>query len=126
MKISIITPVFNGKKTIRETLKSVVNQEYGNIEHIVIDGHSTDGTLETISDYNHQIAKVVSEPDQGIYDALNKGIRLSTGDIIGILHAGDLTPTIESYEESRRTSRDKIRIAVMVIFNMWTRMIRKK
>ena len=90
MKISIITPVFNGKKTIRETLKSVVNQEYGNIEHIVIDGHSTDGTLETISDYNHQIAKVVSEPDQGIYDALNKGIRLSTGDIIGILHAGDL------------------------------------
>jgi len=90
MKLSIITPVFNGKKTIRETINSVLNQEYRNIEHIIIDGHSTDGTMETISDYNHQIAQVVSEPDQGIYDALNKGIRLSTGDIIGILHAGDL------------------------------------
>ena len=90
MKISIITPVLNGKKTIRETINSVLNQEYANIEHIVIDGHSIDGTLETISDCTHRIAKVVSEPDRGIYDALNKGIRLSTGDIIGILHAGDL------------------------------------
>ena len=90
MKVSIITPVFNGKKTIRETINSVLSQEYRNIEHIVIDGYSTDGTLEMISDYNHRIAKVVSEPDRGIYDALNKGIQLSTGDIIGILHSGDL------------------------------------
>jgi glycosyltransferase len=90
MKVSIITPVFNGQGTIGETIENVLNQEYKNIEHIIIDGNSTDGTLEMITDYTHQIAKVVSELDQGIYDALNKGIRLSTGDIIGILHAGDL------------------------------------
>jgi glycosyltransferase len=111
MKVSIITPVFNGKKTIRETLNSVLNQEYRNVEHIVIDGHSNDGTLEMISDFNHQIAKMVSEPDQGIYDALNKGICLSTGDIVGILHAGDiyahdrvLRRVVEGFEKQNKDS----------------------
>lgn len=90
MKVSIITAVMNGKGTIRETIESVLGQEYKNIEHIIIDGNSTDGTLEMIAGYKDQIAKTISEPDQGIYDALNKGIRISSGNIIGILHAGDL------------------------------------
>lgn len=111
MKISIITPVFNGRETIRETINSVLNQEYRDIEHIVIDGHSTDGTLEMITGYRDQIAKMVSEPDQGIYDALNKGIRLASGDIIGILHAGDLYShdrvlrrVVEGFEENNKDS----------------------
>ncbi len=90
MKISIITAVFNGQENIRETIKSVLDQEYRNIEHIVIDGNSTDGSLEVIADYKDQIAKMISEPDQGIYDALNKGINLSSGDVVDILHAGDI------------------------------------
>jgi glycosyltransferase len=90
MRVSIITTVFNGQENIRETIKSVLDQEYRNIEHIVIDGNSTDGTLEVIADYKDRIAKMISEPDQGIYDALNKGIQRSSGDVVGILHAGDL------------------------------------
>jgi len=90
MKFSIITAVYNSQENIRETLKSVLDQEYRNVEHIIIDGNSTDGTLEVIADYKDQIAKMISEPDQGIYDALNKGIQCSSGDVVGILHAGDL------------------------------------
>lgn len=90
MKVSIITAVMNGERTIRETLDSVLGQEYKNIELIIIDGNSTDGTREMIAGYKDRIAKMISEPDQGIYDALNKGIRISSGNIIGFLHAGDL------------------------------------
>jgi glycosyltransferase len=90
MRVSIITPVFNAEGTICETIKSVIDQGYKNIEYIVIDGNSTDATLKMISQYKDWITKMVSEPDQGIYDALNKGIRMSSGNIIGILHAGDL------------------------------------
>lgn len=87
MKISIITVVFNGEKTISETIKSVNNQVYSNIEHIVIDGKSTDGTLETLKNFDNLI--VLSESDSGIYDAMNKGAYLSTGEIICFLNADD-------------------------------------
>jgi glycosyltransferase len=88
VKISVITAVRNGADTLRDCIESVRNQTYP-AEHIVIDGASTDGTLDIITEYRSSISKVVSEPDNGIYDALNKGIRLASGDVIGLLHGDD-------------------------------------
>jgi glycosyltransferase len=89
MKISIITVAFNSVATIETTLSSVAEQTHSNIEHIVVDGGSTDGTLEIISRYRSSLAHVLTEPDKGIYDAMNKGLALASGDIIGILNADD-------------------------------------
>jgi glycosyltransferase involved in cell wall biosynthesis len=89
-KISIITSVFNGAETIEDCIKSVLRQTYSNIEHIIIDGGSTDGTIDIINKYQDKISKWISEPDNGIYDAMNKGIALSTGGIIGFLNADDV------------------------------------
>ncbi len=88
MKISIISPCFNSAGTIQETLESIKNQTYPDIEHLIIDGGSTDDTVKIISKYSH-VAKTISESDHGIYDAMNKGIELATGDIIGILNSDD-------------------------------------
>lgn len=90
MKISVITVVFNGEKTIRETIESVLAQDYPDVEYIVVDGSSTDHTAEIIKSFGDRITKFLSEKDQGIYDAMNKGIQLATGDIIGLLNADDL------------------------------------
>lgn len=89
MKVSVITSVFNGRHSIEACIKSVLSQSWRDIEYIIIDAGSTDGTLDIIQKYAHKLAKVVSEPDSGIYDALNKGIGLALGDIIGILHSDD-------------------------------------
>lgn len=92
MKVSIITPCLNSEKTIRDTLESVLNQTYKNIEYIVVDGGSTDGTLEIIKEYLPQFSgrmKYVSEKDRGIYDAMNKGIKMSHGTLIGIINSDD-------------------------------------
>ncbi len=89
MKISIITVVWDNKNTIRDAIDSVLGQTYKNIEYIVVDGASTDGTVEVVQSYGDQISKFVSEPDKGLYDAMNKGIALATGDIIGILNSDD-------------------------------------
>lgn len=89
MKISIITVCLNSEKTIEKTIQSVAGQEDDDYEYIVIDGNSTDSTLEIVRNYEEYIAVVVSEPDQGVYDAMNKGIRLATGDVIGIINADD-------------------------------------
>lgn len=88
MKITIITVVLNGAATIRNCIESVRSQSHP-AEHIVIDGCSTDGTLEILDGYRHCIARLVSAPDRGIYDAMNKGIALATGEVIGILNADD-------------------------------------
>lgn len=88
-KVSIITVCYNSEKTIEDTIKSVVNQTYPNIEYIVIDGVSTDNTLSIINKYKEQITTIVSEKDNGIYDAINKGIGLATGDIIANLNSDD-------------------------------------
>ena len=88
-KISIITVCFNSESTIRDTIQSVISQNYPNIEYIVIDGGSQDSTLNIIKEYKNKISKYVSETDHGIYDAMNKGISISTGDIIGILNSDD-------------------------------------
>ena len=90
MKVSIITVCFNSQDTIKETIESVISQTYKNIEYIVIDGKSDDGTSSVINQFNTSISKFVSEKDNGIYDALNKGIRMSTGDVVGFLHADDV------------------------------------
>ena len=89
MKISIITPTFNSAETIEDTIKSVLSQEYSDIEHIVVDGKSTDNTLDIIKRYEKKISKIISEPDRGVYDAMNKGINLATGEIVGILNSDD-------------------------------------
>jgi len=89
MKISIITAAYNSEKTIRHTLESVKNQTYKDIEHIIIDGASKDNTLAIVAEYPH-INKIISEKDKGIYDAMNKGIQIATGDVIGILNSDDL------------------------------------
>lgn len=88
--VTIITTSFNSSKTISESIFSVVSQSYPNIEYILIDGASTDGTIDIIKSYGSRITKLVSEPDFGIYHAMNKGLKLATGDIIGILNSDDL------------------------------------
>ena len=90
MKISIITICFNSANTIEETILSVINQNYNNIEYIIIDGKSTDDTLSILDKYKSQISMIISEKDNGIYDAMNKGIALATGDVIGILNSDDV------------------------------------
>ena len=90
MKISIITVVFNNRDTIANAIDSVLSQTYNNIEYIIIDGKSTDGTLEIINQYGSNINTIVSEKDDGIYDAMNKGLKLATGDVIGILNSDDI------------------------------------
>jgi glycosyltransferase involved in cell wall biosynthesis len=89
LKVSIITVVYNGAATIRHCIDSVLSQTYPSIEYIIVDGNSTDGTQEIIKSYGSRIQIFLSEPDKGIYDAMNKGIKLATGDIIGILNADD-------------------------------------
>jgi glycosyltransferase involved in cell wall biosynthesis len=88
-KLSIISVVYNNVRDIERTVKSVVNQTYSNIEYIVIDGASTDGTLDVLYRYQLQIAKLVTEKDKGIYDAMNKGLALATGDYVLFMNSGD-------------------------------------
>ena len=87
--LSIITPCLNAKETIRQTIESVLQQGVNNVEYIIIDGGSTDGTLDIVNEYAESIAVIVSESDQGISDAFNKGIALANGEYIGIINADD-------------------------------------
>lgn len=87
--ISIITVVFNGEKHLEQTIQSVITQSYDNVEYIIIDGGSTDGTLEIVKKYEDQIDYWVSEKDQGIYEAMNKGLRLVSGNLVGYINADD-------------------------------------
>lgn len=90
MKISIITASYNNGNTIEATIQSVLSQTYPHIEYIVVDGGSMDGTVDIIKQYGRGITQWVSKPDDGIYDALNQGIKMATGEIIGFLHADDI------------------------------------
>ena len=93
MKISIITVTFNSEKTLRYTIESVLNQNYDDIEYLIIDGGSTDSTLDIIKCYEPKFEgklHYISEPDKGIYDAMNKGILMATGNVVGFLNSDDL------------------------------------
>lgn len=112
MKVSIITTCFNRKKTIGRAVKSVLSQTYPNIEYIVVDGASNDGTMEVINQYKEQIDILISEPDSGMYEAFNKGIMAATGDIVGLLHSDDTlydSTTIELVvNEFKKTNADLV------------------
>lgn len=98
MKVSIITATYNSAATIRDTLESVKAQTYPNIEHVIVDGLSKDNTMEIVKEYD-SVSKVVSEKDNGIYDAMNKGIAMATGDIIAILNSDDFYASNEVIEK---------------------------
>lgn len=112
--VTIVTVVFNGEKYLEQTIQSVINQSFNNIEYIIIDGGSTDGTLQIISKYNNLIDYWVSEPDAGIYDAMNKGINLASGNLIGLLNSGDIFTSyaLESvaklYDEQAELHQERI------------------
>nr|MBA3972084.1 glycosyltransferase [Bacteroidota bacterium] len=89
LKFSIITVCFNSSDTIESTIRSVVSQDHLNIQYIIIDGASTDNTLTIIEKFKEEISIIISEKDNGLYHAINKGILLATGDIVGIIHADD-------------------------------------
>jgi len=99
MKVSVITVVRNGADTIEDAIRSVATQDYPNVEHIIVDGASTDGTLDIIKRHTATVAKYVSETDKGLYDAMNKGLGMATGEVIGFLNADDV------YVHSRVLSR---------------------
>ena len=90
MKVSIVTICYNNGESIKQTIDSVLSQDYHNIEYVIIDGASTDSSMEVISSYGERIAKVISEPDKGIYDAMNKGVDNCTGDIVGLVNSEDM------------------------------------
>src|ERR1035437_9436447 len=89
MKITLITVTFNSGKTIRDTIESVLSQDYPDIEYIIIDGASSDDTVDIIRSYGSKITRVISEPDKGLYFAMNKGIGMATGEIIGLINSDD-------------------------------------
>lgn len=99
MKITVVTVCFNAESIIEETIKSVLSQTYEDIEYIIIDGRSTDSTRQIIDKYADRISKIISEPDKGIYDAMNKGIALATGDYINFMNAGDTFSSNEAIKE---------------------------
>ena len=88
-KFSVITVTYNAAAVLEDTIQSVITQTYHHVEYIIVDGGSTDGTLDIVAQYRDRIATVVSEPDKGLYDAMNKGMRLATGDYLCFLNAGD-------------------------------------
>jgi glycosyltransferase involved in cell wall biosynthesis len=107
MKISIITVSYNSSATIRDTIESVLSQDYADFEYILVDGESTDGTLDIIRSYQHPSIRWISEPDKGIYDAMNKGVQLATGDIIGILNSDDFYTDNQVLSKVAKTFREQ-------------------
>lgn len=107
MKVSLITVTYNTARFLSSCIDSILEQDHADIEYIIIDGASTDGTLEIINSYGDGVSHFLSEPDKGIYDAMNKGLALATGDIVGILNADDFYPhkgvisrVVQEFEES--------------------------
>ncbi len=90
MKFSIITITYNSIDSLEDTITSVVKQTHPDVEYIIVDGQSTDGTVNLITSYNHVVTTWVSEPDNGLYDALNKGVAMATGEVIGFVHSDDM------------------------------------
>ena len=106
-KFSIITVTYNAGKVLEDTIQSVVFQTYRNVEYIIVDGGSKDNTLEIAGKYRDRISKIISEPDKGLYDAMNKGIRLATGDYLCFLNAGDELHENETLQKMVHTLKGK-------------------
>lgn len=106
MKISIVTATYNSAATVRDTLQSIAGQTYENIEHIIVDGVSSDQTLHIVAQYPH-VARVSSEKDKGIYDAMNKGIQIASGEVIGILNSDDFYNSNQVIENVMRLFQDQ-------------------
>lgn len=110
MRVSIITSCYNRESTIRESIESVLSQDYDNIEYIVVDAKSKDKTFDIINEYKDRISVIISEPDNGMYEGINKGIRRATGDIIGLLHSDDVFYADDTItrivKEMKRTKAD--------------------
>ena len=104
---SIITVTYNAGKVLEDTIQSVISQTYRNVEYIIVDGNSKDNTQEIIGKYSKHISKMVSEPDKGLYDAMNKGIRMATGDYLCFLNAGDKFHAKETLQRIAETLKDK-------------------
>jgi glycosyltransferase len=107
MKVSIITAVLNNRIILEDCIRSIMQQTYQHKECIVVDGGSTDGTMDIIKKYERHIAKWISEPDRGLYDALNKGIRIATGDIVGFLNADDFYANNKVIETVVKTMKEQ-------------------
>lgn len=107
MKISIVTTALNAEGTIADSIKSVLRQTHHDIEHIVIDGKSTDATMDIVNRYRDRISRIISEPDQGPYDAMNKGLRLATGEIVGLLHADDFFAVDNAVEKIAKAFEER-------------------
>ena len=108
MKVSIITSCYNRHSVVRKAIESVLAQDYPDIEYIVVDGNSTDGSMDIIHEYRDRISRIVCEPDNGMYEAINKGIRAATGDIVGLLHSDDcfydphtISEVVEAFKNSK-------------------------
>jgi glycosyltransferase involved in cell wall biosynthesis len=112
VKVTIITAVYNGESSIRATLDSVAQQDHADIEHIVIDGASTDRTVQVVREHGARVAALISEPDSGVYEAFNKGLRIATGDVIGFLNAGDTYVSSDAISKIARTMSDAAADAV--------------
>jgi len=107
MRISIVTVVYNNRKQIEETINSVLYQTYPDIEYLVIDGGSTDGTVQVIKKYEQQIAYLVSESDNGIYDAMNKGAKRASGEVLGFLNSDDVYTSEHAIEKVADAFKDR-------------------
>ena len=106
-KFSIITVTYNAGKVLEDTIQSVIFQTYRNVEYIIVDGHSKDNTMDIVNKYRNHISKVISEPDKGLYDAMNKGIRMATGDYLCFLNAGDEFHDNETLQKIVQTLKGK-------------------
>jgi glycosyltransferase len=112
LKISVVTATWNCAKTLPDCLRSVARQNYANREHVIVDGASTDGTIDVINQHIEQIDVFKSERDKGIYNALNKGIKMSTGDVVGFLHADDFYASDDALSKIAKAFEDPTVCAV--------------
>lgn len=107
MKVTLITATYNSAKHLEDCIRSVIAQTYPHIEYVIVDGGSADGTLDIVRKYEKNISRWISEKDRGMYDAINKGMKMSSGDIIGILNSDDMLASPDVIETIVRTFREK-------------------
>lgn len=123
MKVSIITACYNAEKTIEETIRSVIKQTYLNIEYIVIDGSSTDNTINIVEEYKDKVSIFISEKDNGVYNAMNKGIKVASGDLLFFLNADDIfinELVVEKFVEEAKNNKENLLLGNILLLNRYT------